>query len=160
MAEDNLLGQFLRAQRARLTPDGVGLPDIGSRRVKGFRREEFAVLAGVSVDYYARLKQGREHTPSSPMIDAIAAALRLGTAREHAYRPARLTPSTPMLVAEKVRPQLRQMMDNVPNVAAYSSIRRFASCVLAANRTASALIGSDQYDQPVRYLFLDLAARD
>lgn len=61
------------------------------------------------------------------------------------------------MVAEEVSPQLRQMMDNVPNAAAY--IVNPAFRVLAANRTAVALIGSDQYDQPVRYLFLDQAAR-
>jgi len=159
MAEDNRLGQFLRAQRARVTPGEVGLPDIGSRRVKGLRREEVAVLAGVSVDYYARLEQGRERTPSSQIMDAIAGALRLGKdAREHVYRLARLTSSTPVMVAEKVGPQLRQMMDNVPNAAAY--IVNPAFRVLAANRTAVALIGAGQYGQPVRYLFLDPAARD
>lgn len=96
--------------------DEVGLPDVGSRRVKGLRREEVAVLAGVSVDYYSRLEQGRERTPSA------------------------------------------QMMDNVPNAAAY--IVNPAFRVLAANRTAVALIGPDQYNQPVRYLFLDPDARD
>ncbi len=116
-------------------------------------------MAGVSVDYYARLEQGRERTPSSQMMDAICTALRLGKdAQEHAYRLARLTSSTPAKVTEEVSPELRQMMDNVPNAAAY--IVNPAFRVLAANRTAVALIGSDQYDQPIRYLFLDPAARD
>jgi transcriptional regulator with XRE-family HTH domain len=158
MAVEDQLGHFLRSQRARLTPGEVGLPEIGPRRVKGLRREEVAVLAGVSVDYYARLEQGRERTPSSQMMDAICTALHLGAdARDHAYRLARLTSTTPAVVAEQVSPELRQMMDNVPNAAAY--IVNPAFRVLAANRTAMILIGPDQYDQPVRYLFLNPAAR-
>ena len=81
------LGDFLRARRSRLTPAEVGFPSSGARRVAGLRREEVAVLAGVSADYYARLEQGRERSPSGQVVDAIARALRLDTdARWHAYR--------------------------------------------------------------------------
>lgn len=67
------LGEFLRAPRARLKPADVGRPSSGARRVAGLRREEVAVLAGVSADCYARPEQGRERGPSAP--DAAALAL-------------------------------------------------------------------------------------
>jgi transcriptional regulator with XRE-family HTH domain len=89
----NKLGEFLRAHRARVDPTDVGLRGGGDRRVAGLRHEEVAVLAGVSVDYYTRLEQGRERNPSPPLLDAIAQALRLdaeqvGTSR---WRPAGAT---------------------------------------------------------------------
>ena len=72
--------EFLTSRRAKLTPQQAGLPVFGgSRRVPGLRREEAAMLAGVSVDYYTRLEQGRPITPSDSVLDAIAAALRLDT---------------------------------------------------------------------------------
>jgi transcriptional regulator with XRE-family HTH domain len=77
MAEDNRIGQFLRARRERVRPEDVGLPDLGRRRVPGLRREELATLAGVSADYYVRLEQGRERHPSEQVIDALARALQL-----------------------------------------------------------------------------------
>ena len=90
MSSDNDLGQFLRAQRVRITSADVGLPRVGSRRATGLRREEVTVLAGVSADYYARLEQGRERAPSAQVMDAVCAALRLGIdSRNHAYRLAR-----------------------------------------------------------------------
>jgi transcriptional regulator with XRE-family HTH domain len=154
---DNDLGRFLRAQRARITPADVGLPRIGSRRVAGLRREEVAVLAGVSADYYARLEQGRERAPSAQMMDAICAALRLGIdSRNHAYRLARLTGTAPQYSTETVSPELLQMMDKLPYAAAY--VVNPALRVLTANRVATALIGPDQYDQPMRYLFSNPAA--
>lgn len=76
-ASTNKLGEFLRAHRARLDPADVGLRGGGDRRVAGLRREEVAVLAGVSIDYYTRLEQGRERNPSAQVLDAIGRALRL-----------------------------------------------------------------------------------
>ncbi|WP_329455710.1 helix-turn-helix transcriptional regulator [Streptomyces sp. NBC_01497] len=91
--DGSTLGEFLRARRSRVGPGDVGLPVSGARRVAGLRREEVAVLAGVSADYYTRLEQGRERSPSGQVVDAIADALRLGTdARWHAYRLAGLLP--------------------------------------------------------------------
>src|SRR5882757_10886729 len=100
---NNGLGDFLRANRARVDPTVAGLRGGGSRRVTGLRREEVAVLAGVSADYYARLEQGRERNPSSPVLDAIGRALRLGPdALGHAYRLAGLTPSTRLCTPDDV----------------------------------------------------------
>lgn len=159
MTDDNRLGDFLRAQRARVSPAEVGLPQIGARRVAGLRREEVAVLAGVSVDYYARLEQGRERTPSAQVMNTICVALLLGAdGRAHAYRLARVTSTTAAVVDETVSNDLHQMMDNVSNAAAY--VVNTAMRVMASNATATALIGSAQYDRPVEYLFLDPAARE
>ncbi|MFD7701322.1 helix-turn-helix transcriptional regulator [Streptomyces caelestis] len=81
------LGAFLRARRARLSPDDVGLPRYGDRRrVPGLRREEVAMLAGVSAGYYTRLEQGQPVNASAEVLDAIATALRLTRAeREHLH---------------------------------------------------------------------------
>jgi transcriptional regulator with XRE-family HTH domain len=71
------LGDFLRARRSRLRPHDVGLEPGGRRKVTGLRREELALLAGLSTDYYQRMEQGREVRPSDDVLDALAAALGL-----------------------------------------------------------------------------------
>ncbi|WP_328491658.1 helix-turn-helix transcriptional regulator [Streptomyces sp. NBC_00414] len=79
------LGRFLRARRTEVTPEEAGLKaGPGLRRTPGLRREELATLAGVSIDYYARLERGRESHPSPAVLDALARALRLGEA-EHRH---------------------------------------------------------------------------
>jgi transcriptional regulator with XRE-family HTH domain len=83
-AEDEI-SPFLKARRAALDPAELGLPDgLARRRVRGLRREEVAQLAGVSVDYYTRIEQGRAPAVSDAVLDAVARALRL-TPDEHAY---------------------------------------------------------------------------
>jgi transcriptional regulator with XRE-family HTH domain len=77
MAKNGELREFLRTRRARVQPQDVGIETSGQRRVPGLRREEVAMLAGVSLDYYARLEQGRDLQPSDQVLDAIARALRL-----------------------------------------------------------------------------------
>ncbi|MFC9894067.1 helix-turn-helix transcriptional regulator [Nocardia sp. NPDC127579] len=84
MAEDNLFAAFLTARRKELRPADVGMPTGGRRRTPGLRREEVAVRAGVSVDYLARLEQGRDRNPSAAVIGALADALLLDeTDRRH-----------------------------------------------------------------------------
>ncbi len=78
------LGDFLRARRSRLSPESVGLPRRRQRRTPGLRREEVAELAGIGVDWYVRLEQGRPVTPSVTTVDALARALRL-TEMEHQH---------------------------------------------------------------------------
>ncbi|MFF2523197.1 helix-turn-helix transcriptional regulator [Streptomyces liangshanensis] len=155
------LGEFLRARRARLTPEDVGLPRSGSRRVAGLRREEVAVLAGVSADYYARLEQGRERSPSGPVVDALARALRLDTdGRWHAYRLAGLVPRPEAPAAPgEVDPALLRLMDTFPTAVAYVVDHRLD--VLASNALADALLSplADRRHM-VRSLFRDPAARE
>jgi transcriptional regulator with XRE-family HTH domain len=84
------LGDFLRARRSRLRPQDVGLEPGGRRKVTGLRREELALLAGLSTDYYQRMEQGREVRPSDDVLDALAAALNLDDGeRRHLFTLAR-----------------------------------------------------------------------
>src|ERR1700709_2881681 len=85
-------GDFLKSRRARLTPKSVGLPAGRRRRAPGLRREEVAELAGIGVDWYIRLEQGRAVSPSVTTIDALARALRLGQAQHN--HPKAATPKT------------------------------------------------------------------
>jgi transcriptional regulator with XRE-family HTH domain len=77
MDEPNLLGEYLRARRELVTPDQVGIPATGTRRVPGLRREEVAMLSGISAEYYLRLEQGRDRHPSRQVLEAIARVLQL-----------------------------------------------------------------------------------
>lgn len=107
------LGEFLRARRALVQPADVGLPEVPRRRVSGLRREEVATLAGVSVDYYTRLEQGRERTPSPQVLNGLGRVLQLdedGTL--HLFRLARLTPRpSSRAPARRVDPGLLELMD-------------------------------------------------
>ena len=73
----NLLGEYLRARRELVTPEMVGIPVLGNRRVAGLRREEVAMLAGISADYYLRLEQGRDRNPSVQVLESIVRVLQL-----------------------------------------------------------------------------------
>ena len=75
--EPNLLGEYLRARRELVTPEQAGVPVLGTRRVAGLRREEVAMLAGISAEYYLRLEQGRDRNPSSQVLQAIGPVLPL-----------------------------------------------------------------------------------
>ena len=75
--EPNLLGEYLRARRELVTPEDVGIPVIGRRRVPGLRREEVAMLSGISAEYYLRLEQGRDRHPSVQVLQSIARVLQL-----------------------------------------------------------------------------------
>src|SRR4029077_10847501 len=114
------LSDFLRSRRGRLTPDELGLRSYGPRRVPGLRREELAQLAGVSVDYYTRLEQGRGVHPSRSVLDAIARALQLDQAEaSHLCLLAR-PQSAPRRKPppERVRPAIRLLFDRLDRVAA------------------------------------------
>ncbi|WP_440069435.1 helix-turn-helix domain-containing protein [Streptosporangium sp. OZ121] len=160
-ARDNELRSFLRASRSRIEPGDVGLAGgtLG-RRVQGLRREEVAVLAGVSADYYARLEQGRERNPSAQVVDAIGRALRLSAeALEHMFRLAGLNPR---LVRESprdlVHPSLLELLNAFPSSAAY--VLGPAFDVLATNPIADALLApfGEERNMP-RVLFTHPEAR-
>ncbi|WP_326560625.1 helix-turn-helix transcriptional regulator [Micromonospora sp. NBC_01796] len=156
----NRLGEFLRAHRARLEPADAGLHGGGDRRVAGLRREEVAVLAGVSVDYYARLEQGRERNPSGQVLDAIGRALKLdGDTRGHLFRLAGLGPRpTPGSSRDLVDPSLLRLLDSFPTSAAYVLSPAFD--VLATNAIAAALLSPfDGMTNMVRVLFQHPRAR-
>ena len=132
------LGKFLQARRARVNPSEVGLPDDSRRRVPGLRREELALLAGVSVDYYTRLEQGRAKRPSDQVLDAVARALRLDeTTRAHLHRLAGYTRLTPGHPCADIRPELRTMVESIETFPALLQNHRMD--VLVSNGMARAL---------------------
>ncbi|MFF5989317.1 helix-turn-helix transcriptional regulator [Prauserella flavalba] len=156
----NELGEFLRARRARLRPEDVGLRHHGQRRVAGLRREEIAVLAGVSADYYTRLEQGRERNPSAQVLDALSRALDLADdAREHLYRLAGAVPGTGRARGrDLVGPALLRLMDTFTACPAFVVDRTLD--VLAANALAQALFSPfERADNLLRMIFADPAGR-
>jgi transcriptional regulator with XRE-family HTH domain len=138
------LGAYLKACRARVRPEQVGLTPYGERRrVAGLRREELALLAGVSPSYYSRLEQGQSRNASPQVIDAIAAALALtATERRHLHTLAesagrrRVPRPAPV---EHADPTLLELLDAIPAVPALVLGRR--SDVLAWNPLGHALLG-------------------
>lgn len=156
----NELGDFLRAHRARLRPGDVGLASYGRRRVAGLRREEVAVLAGMNTDYYARLEQGRENSPSPQILDAISGALRMDhEAHAHLYRLADTVPAGRRTQPrETVGPTLVRLLDGYTNTPAF--VLNPALDLLAANSLADALFSPfAAADNLARMTFLDPAAR-
>ncbi|HEY6887106.1 MAG TPA: helix-turn-helix transcriptional regulator [Solirubrobacter sp.] len=151
------LGDFLRTRRARLQPHDVGLPDYGRRRVPGLRREELAQLAGVSVDYYVRLEQGRDIQPSDSVLDAIATALRLDDAeRAHLFTLVRPRKRARRRPAERVRPGVQRLLDRI-EFPAFVLGRRMD--VLAYNALGAALFGGFIERNAMRAIFLDEGSR-
>ncbi|MFJ3908536.1 helix-turn-helix protein [Streptomyces sp. 2132.2] len=163
MGERTPLGEFLRARREGLGPHEAGLPVYGRRRVPGLRREEVALLAGVSSDYYMRLEQGRETSPSPQVIDALATALRLDDeTREHLRRlprAPRARGGLPAAGQDRISPQLRRLLDSWADTPAF--VLGPALDVLAHNALAAALhSGFRSFDNLARMVFLDPAGRD
>ncbi|MGV9778728.1 helix-turn-helix transcriptional regulator [Streptosporangium sp. NPDC003464] len=136
------LGEFLRSRRARLRPEALGLPEYGGRRrVPGLRREELALLAGMSVDHYVRLEQGRSVHFSTEVLDAVARVLRLdATERAHLHRLARPAPATAAGPADRrpLRSGIYHLLSSIRDVPAYLVDRN--TTVLAWNPLAAALI--------------------
>ncbi|MFG2356580.1 helix-turn-helix transcriptional regulator [Streptomyces sp. NPDC048521] len=159
------VGDFLRSRRARIRPEEVGLPSHGRRRVPGLRREEVAQLAGVSVDYYIRLEQGRGTSVSDAVLDAVARVLRLDET-EHAYlrtvvRPPR-RPRGRRAPAPRVRPGIQNLLDGMERNPAFVLGRRMD--VLAWNALGDAVSGFSRLAPAERnvprQVFLDPAGRD
>ncbi|MBM0233944.1 helix-turn-helix domain-containing protein [Micromonospora sp. STR1_7] len=170
MDGDNPLGEFLRARRELIRPEEVGIgAGAGLRRVPGLRREEVALLAGISSDYYLRLEQGRDRNPSVQVLEALARVLRLdpdatahlvrlgqeqGSRRSSRAAAARARTSQP----EVVPPSIQQLITGWPSNPAYVQTRFFD--LVAANSLATAL--SSNYAPGVNLLeaaFLDPAER-
>jgi transcriptional regulator with XRE-family HTH domain len=109
--------EVLRSWRDRIGPADVGMPAGAGRRARGLRREELAVLAGVSVDYVVRLEQGRATNPSPQLLGALARALRLTDAeRDHLYRVAGAAPPDRGLVPRQITPGVQRVVDRLGDV--------------------------------------------
>lgn len=161
MGPGRALGQYLRARRELLRPEEAGLSSVGRRRVPGLRREELALLAGISPDYYLRLEQGRDHHPSVQVIDALASALQLDVdATAHLHALARWDPDRhPRGEPEHASASIKQLIASWPNTPAFVHGRHLD--VLAANPLALAL--SPAFSPGVnlvRALFLDPELRN
>ncbi|MCE0536484.1 helix-turn-helix transcriptional regulator [Kineosporia rhizophila] len=163
----NDLGDFLRTRRASLSPEETGVPTYGTpRRVPGLRREEVAMLAGVSVNYYTRLEQGESHQMSDSVLDALARALRLAEGeRRHLERlawPSQFTRRDPDSETgpETVRDSLRAMVEANTEQAVGIIGRHLDN--LGGNRLWNALFGlrPDRRTNGVLRMFLDPAMRD
>ncbi|MEU5758386.1 helix-turn-helix transcriptional regulator [Nocardia sp. NPDC047648] len=162
MDSDNRLGAFLRARRELVRPEDFGMSGGGQRRVAGLRREEIALLAGVSADYYVRLEQGRDRHPSEQVIAALARVFALdeeGTAHLRALaRPTAARSRAPRR-PERVAPGLLRLMEAWPHTPAVV-LGRYLD-VLAANPLAAAVNScSVPGVNQVRMVFLDPEARD
>ncbi|SDT23130.1 Helix-turn-helix domain-containing protein [Actinoplanes derwentensis] len=161
--------EFLTTRRAKITPERAGLPVVGARRVPGLRRGEVAALAGVSVEYYAKLERGSLAGVSPSVLDAIAGALRLDDAeRAHLLRLAQQANGSDALVrparrpkAWTVRPSLQWSLDAITTPAIIVNLRQD---LVAANLLGRAMY-ADVYADPSgtpnfgRFTFLDSAAR-
>ncbi len=160
--------EFLTSRRARITPERAGLPAYGgNRRVAGLRREEVALLAGVSVDYYTRLERGNAHGASDSVLEALARALQLDEAEQAhlfdlihaASTTAARTPRRP--ARQQVRPSVQRILDSMTTTPAY--VRNGRLDILAANRLGQALYSPvftspAQPANPARFIFLDPSA--
>jgi transcriptional regulator with XRE-family HTH domain len=163
--------EFLISRRARLAPDQVGLPALGgSRRVAGLRREEVALLAGVSVEYYTRLERGSLRGVSQTVLEALSRALQLDDAeRAHLFDLARAANATAGAVTMRrvaspgrIRPGVQRVLDAI---TAPAWIRNGRSDILATNLVGRALY-SPVFDSRLRpantarFLFLDPRSAD
>jgi transcriptional regulator with XRE-family HTH domain len=167
MGDAQSLGEFLRLRRAHVTPQSAGLPNGSRRRVPGLRREELAQIAGISVEYYQRLEQGRATRPSEEVLNAIARVLRLDDVRRAhlhhlAYPSRRGVPTTDRAVG-RLRPELQHMLTLIDRIPALIINDRFD--VLAANPLATRMFTAVDTAPAAkcnmaRYLFLDPSARD
>ncbi|OLT06479.1 transcriptional regulator [Pseudonocardia sp. CNS-004] len=161
--------EFLSTRRARITPEEAGLPAYGgNRRVTGLRREEVALLAGVSVDYYVRMERGSLAGASESVLEALADALRLdeaerahlfALARESRTRGTRSKRTTP----SSIRPAIQQVLDGMTDAPAWVSNGRLD--VVATNQLARALYspvlaGSRRPANMTRFVYLDPEAAE
>jgi transcriptional regulator with XRE-family HTH domain len=167
----NEIREFLTTRRARIAPEQAGLPAYGSnRRVKGLRREEVAMLAGISAEYYVRLERGNVRGVSEDVLDGIARALQLDEAdRMHLFDLARAANARPnahsgrRTTQERVRPVIQRILDAFVGVPAFVQNSRLD--VLAANQLGEAFY-APQFDDPVRpvngarFVFLNPKAKD
>ncbi len=167
MSHESDVREFLSTRRDRLTPEQAGLPAYGgNRRVKGLRREEVALLAGVSVDYYVRMERGNLSGASDSVLESLARALQLDDVeREYLYDLARQSP-TPgprsRAASPKLRPVVQQTLDAITDAPAW--VRNNRHDFVATNQMARALhapmLGHQLHPaNSARFVYLDPNSR-
>jgi len=135
------IAEFLKSRRSRLRPDAVGLP-VGRRRSPGLRRSEVADLAGISVDYYVRLEQGRSVHPSPSVLNGLARALRLtADERDYLYRlvSGTLPTASPAAETGEISRHTRNLLDAMGIMPGFVINRRMD--IVAWNTQTAALFG-------------------
>jgi transcriptional regulator with XRE-family HTH domain len=133
-------GHTVRRWRDRVSPEAAGLPVGGHRRAAGLRREELALLAGISVDYVTRLEQGRATNPSEQVVEALGRALRVsGAEREHLFNVAGLVPPGQGTVPAYITPSIQRMLDRLAGTPV--AVSDAAWTLLLANPLYTALMG-------------------
>lgn len=133
-------GHAVRRWRDRVSPEAAGLPAGGHRRAAGLRREELALLAGISVDYVTRLEQGRAANPSEQVVEALGRALRLsGAEREHLFHVAGLVPPGQGTVPAFITPSVQRLLDRLTGTPV--AVSDAAWTLLLANPLYVALMG-------------------
>ena len=159
--------EFLISRRAQVTPEQAGLPDFGGeRRVPGLRREEVAMLAGVSLDYYTRLERGQIRGASESVLDAIARALQLNDVeREHLFDLARTGAAASAARSRpRARPSVRASVQRVlDNLAVPAVVFNAQQDLIASNLMGRALFSPHfEAERPnlARFIFLDPRAKD
>ena len=162
----NEIREFLTTRRARITPERAGLRVYGRRRVSGLRREEVALLASISVEYYTQLERGNVRGVSEDVLESVARALQLDEVeRTHLFdlvRAAKRRPGRARPTSERVRPSVQRVLDTIIGSAAF--VRNGRLDILSANRLGYALY-SEAFanpDRPVnlaRFVFLDRQSR-
>jgi transcriptional regulator with XRE-family HTH domain len=141
------LAACLRSWRDRLSPADAGLPAGGRRRAAGLRREEVAQLAGLSVDYLARLEQGRASNPSPSVLAPLARALRLSDdERDHLFRVAGHAEPAPGTIDRHITPSIQRVLDRLDDVPVIVVDAGWQ--LIAANRLGTALIGDLSGEPP------------
>ncbi|MGW6279233.1 helix-turn-helix transcriptional regulator [Kribbella sp. NPDC055071] len=136
----NELGRTLHAWRDRITPEEAGLPQGGRRRAPGLRREELAMLAGLSVDYIIRLEQGRSESPSVQVLTALARALRLSDAeRNHLFVVAGQVPPSPGRISGHIPPSVQRIVDQLSGTPL--GVYDASWTLIAWNALGAALLG-------------------
>lgn len=158
------ISDFLRARRALVSPEEAGVPVYGRRRVPGLRREEVAQLAGVSVDYYVRLEQGRGRNVSDAVLDAVARVLRLDGVETAHFKGLVRPKATASIAPQEVRPGVRAYLDSTARPAHLLGRRMD---LLAWNAAADAVNGFSALPVPTvpmpnmaRQVFLNPETRD
>ncbi|WP_409495885.1 helix-turn-helix transcriptional regulator [Amycolatopsis sp. cmx-11-12] len=133
-------GRAVRRWRDRVAPSDVGLPEDGQRRAAGLRREELALLAGISVDYVTRLEQGRASHPSDQVVEALARALRLAAPeRAHLFTLAGLATPGPDVVSAYLTPGVQRLIDRMTGIPV--AVFDATWTLLSANPPYAALMG-------------------
>ncbi len=166
MSTKDEVREFLVSRRANVTPQQAGIPGFGERRVPGLRREEVAMLAGVSLDYYTRLERGNIRGASGSVLEAITQALQLNDAeREYLFDLARTAPAAAARnrkpVAHSVRTSVQRVLDNLTLPAiVHNTNQDLVAANLFGRALCAPMFDTEGTPNMARFIFLDARAQD